>query len=288
MLSWLLTAALAQAPDFNLAWSAPFGCPQRDEVLALVQQRLKRAPEALDMRGTIAFADGVYRLVLESPLGRREIVGPSCAELTQAGALIIALLLDPMLLSRPEPEALPAPQAPAPPPPPPQALGLEVGVAGVADRGALPSVAAGWHASLSLDYGVLRLEAFGGTFAAQTVPAATGSAQLGLDFDVGLRPCWNILRARARPLACAALVVGRLSGKGAQVDFPMTNTTAYAAAFLGVGVEVDLFWRLGLLLHLDGGMPLIRTVTAFQSGPPVYITPLFLARGELAVTVRFW
>jgi hypothetical protein len=288
VLSWLLTAALAQAPDFHLTWTAPEGCPQRDEVLASVQRKLKRPPDALDVRGTITLLEGVYRLELESSLGRREIVGPSCVELAEAGALIVALLLDPMLLSRPEPEAKPPPPEPAPPPPVSPPLALEVGVAGVADRGALPSVAAGWHALLALDYGALRLEAFGGTFASQAVVSAAGSAELGLDFDVALRPCWNIVRARARPLACAALVVGRTSGRGLDVDFPLSNTSAYAAGFLGVGVAVDLFWRLGLLLHLEGGMPLIRTVMAFQSGPALYITPLFLARGELALTARFW
>jgi hypothetical protein len=282
VLASLLAAVLAQSPVLELEWTAPPECPQRDTVLASVQRRLGASPPApsLQARVTLVEQEGEFLLALETQGARRELKGPSCAELAEAGALILALLIDPMLLSRPPP---PPQQAPAAPAEPPRAFSALLGISGVADYGALPSIAAGWHASLLLDVRAFHLEAFGGTFVSQQLPNAT----LALDFDAGVRPCWAITTTSvARPLVCAALSFGRTSGTG-NVDVPSMGTSLYAAAFLGAGVQLELFWRLGLLLHLEGGMPLTRTFYELDTGP-VWSTRLFVARGELAVVARVW
>jgi hypothetical protein len=282
VLASLLAAVVAQAPVVELEWSAPPDCPQRDVVLASVQRRLGASPPApaLQARVTLVEEEGQFLLALETQGARRELKGPSCAELAEAGALILALLVDPLLLSRPPP-----PETPAAPVEPPRSFSALLGVSGVADYGALPSIAAGWHASLLLDIRAVHLEAFGGTFASQTLPTAT----LSLDFDAGVRPCWAITTPTiARPLLCAALSFGRTSGKG-NVDVSQAGSALYAAAFLGAGVELELFWRLGLLLHLEGGMPLTRTFYELDSGQGlVWSTRLFVARGELALVARVW
>jgi hypothetical protein len=284
VLASLLAAVVAQAPVVELEWSAPPDCPQRDVVLASVQRRLGASPPAPALQASVTLVeqDGQFLLALETQGARRELKGPSCAELAEAGALILALLVDPMLLSRPPP---PPPEAPVAPAQPPRAFSALLGVSGVADYGALPSIAAGWHASLLLDVRAFHLEAFGGTFASQPLPTAT----LSLDFDAGVRPCWAITTPTiARPLLCAALSFGRTSGKG-NVAVSQSGSALYAAAFLGAGVELELFWRLGLLLHLEGGMPLTRTFYELDSGPgPVWSTRLFVARGELALVARVW
>src|SRR5581483_2119888 len=169
----MMAAVLAQAPApaLQLEWSAPPQCPSREAVLASIERRLGSSPrgESISARVTLVEQGGVFRLSIETQGGaKRELLGPSCSELAEAGALILALLIDPLLLSRPPaaPEQTPAPE------PAPGSFSALLGVSGVADWGALPSLAAGWHASLLLDVRAFHLEAFGGTFASQHLSTA--------------------------------------------------------------------------------------------------------------------
>lgn len=96
--------------DFRIAWKAPADCPTDRETLARVEallgarvSEMKLVPLAARGRVT-AIAPGHYELVLETFQGEqrflRTMQAGSCAELTDAGALVLALAIDPTLSER--------------------------------------------------------------------------------------------------------------------------------------------------------------------------------------------
>lgn len=125
----------------TLRWEAPAGCPDRAQVRDLVEATLGEVDEAdeggrraVDVGGRLeAHPPEGYRLVLELNDGRagtRELQGPSCRELSEAAALVIAMAIDPRLLERgpgtPEgPSEVPgAPETPGEVPDTPEAVEL--------------------------------------------------------------------------------------------------------------------------------------------------------------------
>src|SRR5260221_4610626 len=140
-----LTAAPVAAEEparLSLPWSAPPGCPggsavrQRTESLlggGPVEPRLSRS---LSARGKVTSSSGRFELrlsTLDNGLaGERSIQGASCEELASAGALIIALAIDPQAVAEHSAAATTAAAeasttggeaavGEAPPPPPPEA-----------------------------------------------------------------------------------------------------------------------------------------------------------------------
>ncbi len=133
MSSGLLLASLLLGDPFTLEWTAPDGCPTQDDV----QQRLAAALEAtagppLDARAVIvATQDEQFRLELS--LGRdgvtegtRILEGETCAEVSDAAVLIVAIAIDPnaaeaLIPLEPEPEPAAAPDPAVVPEPAPAA-----------------------------------------------------------------------------------------------------------------------------------------------------------------------
>lgn len=119
------------AEPLSLAWTAPAGCPSRDDVLAETRRLLGGQIESdapLAARAEIALAapsDYRLRITLDRTPGERprEVHAPTCAELGDAAALILALSLDPAgVASAPPGSALHADPAAPPPPPAPEPL----------------------------------------------------------------------------------------------------------------------------------------------------------------------
>jgi hypothetical protein len=121
--------------SFRMVWRGPAECPRDLEVLARIERLLgtavsELAPQDLAARGRVTLlAPEHYELVLETFQGEqrflRTMQAASCAELTDAGALVLALAIDPTLTERQAaaststPGATPsaAPDATAPTPP---------------------------------------------------------------------------------------------------------------------------------------------------------------------------
>ena len=135
------TAAVASG-GVSLSWSAPAGCPTREDVLAEVTRLLggKIDPEAhLGARGEIAAVGGSeMRLTIslggEAARRPRKVDAPTCAELGEVAALILALAIDPIRAAsapaRPGGSHVDAPPLP-PPPGEPVVLGPVVGGASI-------------------------------------------------------------------------------------------------------------------------------------------------------------
>jgi hypothetical protein len=126
----VLSLALASAAEplesgpFRLAWTAPASCPGATDVLARIESLLgAKVPEVLQLplaaRGHVQARTNPERFELsletfqQEQRFTREMQAPSCAELTGAAALVLALAIDPRLSERLG-GANAAPPAPAP------------------------------------------------------------------------------------------------------------------------------------------------------------------------------
>ncbi|MBK6916743.1 MAG: hypothetical protein IPH07_05030 [Deltaproteobacteria bacterium] len=113
--------AAADPPRYELHWTAPTACPDADTVRARVDALLVGAPprESPPLRATVdveAIAQGWrLRLATSQASGARVLEGPDCGELAATAALIVAIAVDPRVLTRiDDPVAPPVPEPPAP------------------------------------------------------------------------------------------------------------------------------------------------------------------------------
>ncbi len=140
----LLASASAGAEQLDdgsvsLDWQAPASCPSASTVLGKVRSLVSgpaASAERVRARGVVSApaGDQNWQLTLETVQGartwQRSLRAGSCEELADAGALIIALILDPSLKTeeKPDPGTNPRPDtaapatAPAGPPAPPPAV----------------------------------------------------------------------------------------------------------------------------------------------------------------------
>ncbi|HVR20497.1 MAG TPA: hypothetical protein VMS65_12390 [Polyangiaceae bacterium] len=207
----LAPPALAQPLErgaLRLEWSAPGGCPNGVEVVDRIETLLgvriaDLAPEPIVARGTIREVAALrYELTLETHQRdqrfARSMQAPSCDELSDAGALVLALAIDPTLAERQargsagtEPgtsalptESPPAPGAepkappaaakprvetldtsdprdeppPPPPPPPPSRPSWSARIGLVLDLGSVSDLSFGARATVGLGFDAFRLE----------------------------------------------------------------------------------------------------------------------------------
>jgi len=112
-------AMQAQAP-VELDWSAPQGCPDREDVLHILRERLteQRPIAPLRARAKIARHGAGYRLVLElfhhGTHAQRSLNGSQCERLGEAAAVLIVLAVERESVATPsEPDVVQ--ESPAPP-----------------------------------------------------------------------------------------------------------------------------------------------------------------------------
>lgn len=109
-LTFALCLAVAPATErYELTWEAPATCPDADTVRRELDRRLADSPPsdapAVRAHGRVrAKQGGGYELTLslgpEGEQGRRTFADADCRELSSAGALIIAIAVDPSVLDR--------------------------------------------------------------------------------------------------------------------------------------------------------------------------------------------
>lgn len=226
VLSFLAAGALAdpvQTGSFRLDWSGPTGCPSSADLLARIERLLGASvSEALKVplaaRGRVEEPHpGAFALSLETFQNEqrfiRRLEAPSCSELGDAAALVLALAIDPELRTRmpdaalakaPPPDPTPVPSTSAAPSaaPPPNAAPSPVAAAppraakatsstqkgGADSPGRRPAL--GWFvgAFASVDFGSVAPFALG--------PAITGGARFQ-SFELALDATW--LPARRTP-----------------------------------------------------------------------------------------
>lgn len=294
LLTGLLHLALAAAPTaLELTWVAPEECPKKEEVEALVARWAPGVTRPLKATASIRREGAVFALVLETDSGRRDLRSERCDEAANGAALVLAMLLDAAAAPLPIAVTPPAPAARlagSPRAPERSAWAGLIRGGAMVDVGALPVATAGWRVTTGVAYRSFLAELAGGGFLAQrvSIPQVAGAqAQMALDFDVLLRGCWSPGETRVRPRLCGAASVGQLSGSGLGLTAPRTERALFAAAFLGVGLRVDLFWGFGALAHLELGVPLVRTRIVIDGNTSVLTTPGLLTRAEAGLEWRF-
>lgn len=241
--------AAARARDaITLEFSAPAGCPQRDDILRAVDAQLgagfasetRIAAEA----SVSARSPNNYQLTLSYTTGSgardvRQIAGESCAAVADAAVLVLALAL------------APSPSLNVDEPAPPSASTLLVSAVGRLDGAFMPRLATAFGLGVGWAYGALEVHAGAYLFLPQHVERGGVIAQLSL-WSVELGACYMF---DLRPLVlgpCADAELGQLSGRASG---PLAAATpgsarvqalrAAAAARLALFGPIELQLRVG-------------------------------------------
>jgi hypothetical protein len=290
--AWPAPARAQVPPPIVLEWDAPAGCPGRREVLARIAALRIPGPGApASPPSAIARVhrepSGRWQLDLytQTPdgTGTRVLRGGSCAYVTQAAVLILALTADAREPS-PAPPVPPPPVVPVAPPPvvpvAPPVVAVPEPVVPPLPPPLPPPVARrrrAWQgalrAELVFDVGSLPSAGFG--VGASLAPVVTRWGRVGVDFRylfpqraalptgeaadfqavvLGVRACPRPgLSSRVDLELCAGvewtwLRAARIAGQPAA-----TGRSQYPAALLGAAVAWRVVPALALRLSVDGG-----------------------------------
>jgi hypothetical protein len=302
LVSSVALTARGDERNFALEWSAPSGCPSREQMeerIARLVGEGKRARETVRARAlVVSDAAGTLRADLElSTSGQpstRHVEGDSCAAVSDAIVLIIAVAIDP--------EALAAPAPAHEPTPPPPAAEAPRSAAPVPERH--PFFAS---ASARFDVASLPAPAFGGELAVGFNPrhvdvevgaALLASARATLDarpnegadirlIDLGARGCYEVLDASFDIGPCAGLHARWMSAHGFGSDTPADATAVFGVATLGALAKARLSARLTLRLSTEAGLPLSRPSFLIDTAGTVYQAPKAALRIALGAALHF-
>jgi hypothetical protein len=302
------TASAERADDgsVSLDWKAPPSCPSASAVIGKVRSLVSAtttAAERVEARGAVTepASDGNWQLTLETVQGartwQRSLRAASCEELADAGALIIALTLDPSLQAeeKVEPGATPVVPAAAAPPastpvPPPAAtakpsaapvpapssadaqrppplprqtasgnLDVHVAASAVSDWGTLPRIAFGPGMAAGFSAKPVEVELFGFILPEVEEVIAEGprGGNIGL-VAAGLRGCYELTESPLGTRLCAGFEAGRIHGTGFGTVTHRTRGSLWTAARLGGFARYPLAAPLALRFGAEGVVPLTR------------------------------
>lgn len=239
---WLLTTSLGHAQTssvdarLSLEWSAPSECPTSEQVRADLRSLLVHSrgasSESIAVTATIHRSERRgYELVLISNANARKIQSDSCAQLAEAAALMMALMLDPGLaLEQKPPVNASEPAESSVRPEPVQPVKTKIAAApptAVSRESSAPNLVGTLEAAARLDIGAW--------------PSALYGAVLGAGLGIGN---WRLssrvgLGSRVRLSA----------GQGARLEFvPVTIgvESGYRFRFGAWGLEPRLGAELGV------------------------------------------
>lgn len=267
----------------EILWSSPPACDQAEQLEAEVRHLLGPATEHADVTvqaTLVQLPGGRFRLDLEltgQAVGTRSLEAEQCLEAVRAGAVVLALAINPEALENaPNEPAEPLPVEPSPPPddvkePPPappqphpvtpRAIPLMpfAGLHGRLSQGLTPGPRGGAGLALGVQRDWLRLELRGfidpqqrrtGGLEGPAVFSATGG---------GLRVCARAIQSKAADLHfCAGMGVAHVHGHAEAFD----DSESQRALLLTADAAIPFRWHLTpyLSLLLEGGyvMPTTR------------------------------
>lgn len=240
----------------DLDWDSPPGCPDstavRAEVVRLTgpttqgSRHLKASASIQPAVGggfTLSLATNV-----DGAIGERLLSGGSCESLSDAAALMLALILNPDLVIAQAPEPAPA-QVDAAPPPAPRPR-WQVGAYGGIHTGAIANMSSAFALSLGISFGRLSVRLMPGLSLPEDV-FVDADQQLGGRLwtgTAGALGCVTEALGFLQVTPCIGFDVTRLSARGLGVLYPREATvywsSAEAALLLGLpvghGVQVEL------------------------------------------------
>jgi hypothetical protein len=257
-----------------------------------IESRLARP---FQVKGTIVPSEGRVELRLETNdnglPGSRTITGASCDELSSAGALVIALAIDPAAVAAhggapsaafgadapaprppaaappaasPSPAPAPAWQPPSGAPRPTESNSKVRGVTGlkmIADFGSVssgPAIGADIGAGFLIGRFLLRLDA---KYFPPRFSAADGAPAKGADISLiasSLSGCFVSRSGRLGFGACAEIEAGAFLAKGTGLVDNSSAANPWVAPGLGAELSVDLADPLCLLVGLGALVPIGR------------------------------
>ena len=303
-------------PELALTWQAPAGCPSSGDVQAQFARLLggaARAPTGKHIAATLAVRSSApetwtldLATVLDGAAGRRTLEGDSCASVTSAAALILALMVDPAAAERAVAESAPAPPPPvappskapttltvAPPEPAPAPRTVfgfaRVFAGGVAAFLPTPAPAAGLAVGarrrrLAAELNVLASEE-------RSAPAVMLTPAAGGDFRLiagGARACGELGGHAIIWSVCAGGELERLSGTGFGANAGVSPTPKSALMGAGTGgllVTLPLAPSFSLALDLDAVVRVYRPTLAINTEDRVFRVPLASAFAALGIII---
>lgn len=321
-----------EAVTWALEWRAPRECPSREELVRDIREYLPELEEPPEQasRATLRITAEVVasaeswsaRVRVSGPDGDRErwFSAPVCSELADATALITAVALDPVLVSRrvtswtagpvaepqPEPEPEPEPKPEPEPEPEPESI---VSVAdlddavGPSDRkprtvelGLRVEGAGGWGptstgygaigAGFAVFEGLWRWQLEGGWWIPRTIELTDGRAGRFQAWWVGTRGCVVPSVAKLEFPLCPGVEIGQVVGQGVA---PTTNTQresyAWLAGVIGQGINWVIVERLALTAEVALLIPVTRGTFSIDGQRLQGIVPAGF-RGVLGVELR--
>ncbi|MGH1348402.1 MAG: hypothetical protein ACRBN8_43015 [Nannocystales bacterium] len=282
MIAGAVLASMLVAEPFTLEWTAPQGCPAQDEA----KQRLAAAlgetsGSPLDARAVITeTSDARFQLALTlsrdgEAAGTRTLEGETCAEVSDAALLIVAIAIDPNAAEaltatepvpepepEPEPEPIPEPEPVAEPEPepvpepepepepepdlepvptPPVPVGVDLVLGGGFGLGVLPSVGGVVDLHVAARIRRWRIE-LGATYETPREQTSSSDPTVGGRFFV-----WSV-DARACPVfgrnaLTVPLCVGARAGLMHGTGIGDLESDSAASPWVGASVAPTLLWR---------------------------------------------
>jgi hypothetical protein len=295
------------APELTLAWQAPTGCPTPIDVETQFVRLLggaTRSPSGKHIEASALVRSSSpdhwnleLATVLDGAVGRRSLSSDSCASVSSAASLILALMIDPAaaeraLLAPPTsapatttpPVAARAPEAivSAAPTPAPRALHVFARVFGGGVVALLPTPAPAAGLALGARHRWLAGEL---SFVASEERRVSADAEAG-DFRLlvgGARACGALGGRVVLWQLCAGGEVERLTGTGVSGG-TRTETILMGAGIGGLLVTLPLGARVGLTLDLDGALRIYHPAFA-ENDAQIFRIPLLSAFAALGIIV---
>jgi hypothetical protein len=306
--------AAPTVPELALTWQAPAGCPSSGDVQAQFARLLgaARAPTGKHIAATLVVRSAAPEMwtlelatVLDGAAGRRTLEGDSCASVTSAAALILALMVDPAAAERAVAEGAPVPPPPVAPPSkapttltvaPPEPVPAPRTVFGFARVFAggvaafLPTPAPAAGLALGAQRRRLAAELTVLATAERSAPAAMLTAAGG-DFRLlagGARGCAELGGRAVVWSVCAGGEVERLTGTGFGMSAGVSPTPKSALMGAGIGgllVTLPLGPSFALALDLDAVVRVYRPTLVLNTEDSVFRVPLASAFAALGIII---
>ncbi len=282
----------------GITWSAPPGCPGEGELRAavarLLGRPLDRPGEALRVRGEVTRepGDGRFHLWLSIGFGagppkERRLAADTCAQVTDAAGVVVALAVDDAA-SVPIPPPAPSPSEEPPPAPRPQRPVWDLAAIGGVDVATLlgPAVGLGVGAGVDLGFGRIELRAMGWLPREAVVVGSPVAGNVSLVAG-GPRYCRWLLGPVFDLAPCGGLEAGAILGTGVGALRPSTGVGRWLAPELGLLGIVRASPRFALSLALDGLALVFRDELVVANVGVVYRPPPVTLRVAVGMHLRF-
>lgn len=319
-MTWLpalvLASTLGADPEFRLDYyREAAACPDQPALQRAVAERLGRDPFSATATRTISVRLAPVGATLIADIrvvepngaiaGQRQLVSSDadCAELAKATALAVAIVIDPLVITRPEPTPLPLPPPPPPPTPPPAEVAPPPPLPPPPPPPYVEPIEPRPRPDPSREPGGLYVGA-GAALAIEDVPTVAPAGVVDVFWDGG-RPVLGVrltvtgggpgrlqaLLIDAGPVLClrfwrfGGCLLGRFGAMQIRAQGSLTAVTTPSVAF-GLEPFFDLPLGQWVRLRLRAGLQLHTAITVVEQGSTVlWRTPLL--SGGFGATFAF-